>query len=504
MVLMHEAESYLVSAFSIPQMLAKGVIKETFNALRYHEKADRFTARRPSDGVPVLFGLERTIALGCFTADTVEEYMAQAEFSLPSPAEDEQVQWNDDILDCVLRSIAVVPFGVACAQFILWHEYFAEKICSLRDRAVSFLGFLVDQQSSGLVTHCNDSIFIVTCTDEGNEECIRLPALPAAAKELLKLFQEKNYTSIAVNSLSAFLHHHNDAEIKTEAKWEDTFRMNVRACVLELFESRGVDALSSLLMDVMCIGLALHSHLDSGSVFKEWLQVVASVARTSVEYVQKQAWSDVVQSSADQDKARYLATIGCKHPMWFPYLKTVGEDFASNRAEHLKRLVIPTLSMPKLARVSPSVSSTVDAQSIHEDAPVDVDLSEGDQTRDGTISKKLTIFRLLQSEFHYDAQGKRPSTESPEGRKLRNSLDLLSASLYSSDVHFVMELMQNADDNMYPDGTIPTLKLQLFPHALVIFNNEVGFEEDNIVAVCNVGGSTKQGLTGYIGQKGIG
>jgi hypothetical protein len=50
----------------------------------------------------------------------------------------------------------------------------------------------------------------------------------------------------------------------------------------------------------------------------------------------------------------------------------------------------------------------------------------------------------------------------------------------------------------------PTIKLQLYPHVVVVKNNELGFSEANVVAVSNVGGSTKSGHTGYIGQKGIG
>jgi hypothetical protein len=67
-----------------------------------------------------------------------------------------------------------------------------------------------------------------------------------------------------------------------------------------------------------------------------------------------------------------------------------------------------------------------------------------------------------------------------------------------------MELIQNADDNTYSKDVHPTIKIELWPTAIVVFNNEVGFREENIIAICNVGGSTKIGQSGYIGQKGIG
>jgi hypothetical protein len=114
------------------------------------------------------------------------------------------------------------------------------------------------------------------------------------------------------------------------------------------------------------------------------------------------------------------------------------------------------------------------------------------------------IQNLLVEDFGYSDDGHRPAADSPVTTKLKNALEHLSTSLYGSDVHFVMELVQNADDNTYEIGTKPTLKFQLYPHSVVVFNNEKGFLRENIIAICGVGGSTKKGLTGYIGQKGIG
>lgn len=40
---------------------------------------------------------------------------------------------------------------------------------------------------------------------------------------------------------------------------------------------------------------------------------------------------------------------------------------------------------------------------------------------------------------------------------------------------------------------------------IVVMNNEIGFSEENIRALCDVGNSTKKGQSaGYIGKKGIG
>lgn len=93
-----------------------------------------------------------------------------------------------------------------------------------------------------------------------------------------------------------------------------------------------------------------------------------------------------------------------------------------------------------------------------------------------------------------------------EGR----SLNRLSRELYTKDSHFVLELVQNADDNEYPDvmmkkedanGEKPAVAFVLQEDRVIILNNEKGFHENNIRALCDIGKSTK-GLhrKGYIGK----
>lgn len=89
--------------------------------------------------------------------------------------------------------------------------------------------------------------------------------------------------------------------------------------------------------------------------------------------------------------------------------------------------------------------------------------------------------------------------------KLNNALMLLSADLYSNQSHFILELVQNADDNHYRTGVIPQLTLDITPTRLVVVNNEIGFTEANVRAICSVGESSKsKEKSGYIGEKGIG
>ena len=93
-------------------------------------------------------------------------------------------------------------------------------------------------------------------------------------------------------------------------------------------------------------------------------------------------------------------------------------------------------------------------------------------------------------------------------RSMREDLDralkLLSEDLYSTKTHFVLELVQNADDNGYGKGVVPSLRFDLTAKTLVVSNNETGFEEPNVDALCRTGKSSKAQKAGYIGEKGIG
>ncbi|KAL2641700.1 hypothetical protein R1flu_009287 [Riccia fluitans] len=80
---------------------------------------------------------------------------------------------------------------------------------------------------------------------------------------------------------------------------------------------------------------------------------------------------------------------------------------------------------------------------------------------------------------------------------------------------FYIRTHPNAEDNSYAPGVEPQLDLVLTKTditevgasaTLILFNNELGFQERNISALCSVGQSTKKGKRneGYIGEKGIG
>ncbi|XP_030610585.1 protein NO VEIN isoform X2 [Archocentrus centrarchus] len=134
---------------------------------------------------------------------------------------------------------------------------------------------------------------------------------------------------------------------------------------------------------------------------------------------------------------------------------------------------------------------------------------DGDGCESEDTSQRAVIEDIRKSEFgigvELTAEGQKLMQVHQD--RLGRSLDRLSTELYSKDTHFVLELIQNADDNSYPPehGVVPALAFVVERDCVTVLNNETGFQEKNIRAICDVGRSTKgKHKYGYIGQKGIG
>ena len=80
------------------------------------------------------------------------------------------------------------------------------------------------------------------------------------------------------------------------------------------------------------------------------------------------------------------------------------------------------------------------------------------------------------------------------------NVDRLSVELYSKSTHFLLEFIQNADDNEYASNVIPTLHLKFKKDRIHISCNEIGFNAANVEAICKIGASTKKNHVGYIGM----
>src|SRR5690242_15295888 len=69
---------------------------------------------------------------------------------------------------------------------------------------------------------------------------------------------------------------------------------------------------------------------------------------------------------------------------------------------------------------------------------------------------------------------------------LNRALIQLSEDLYTKQIHFLLELIQNADDNKYNGIEPASLKFYVDAEKILVQNNEKGFSEPNVKALCAV------------------
>ena len=130
-----------------------------------------------------------------------------------------------------------------------------------------------------------------------------------------------------------------------------------------------------------------------------------------------------------------------------------------------------------------------------------------------TDSKRNNQFNIIEDIRKRKGIGAGREVGDNEG-DLHRAIDRLSKDIYSKDVHFILELIQNAEDNPYSSGKDPQLIFTILDQdpfnspktegALLVINNEEGFQERNVRAICSIGETTKSKREGYIGEKGIG
>lgn len=119
---------------------------------------------------------------------------------------------------------------------------------------------------------------------------------------------------------------------------------------------------------------------------------------------------------------------------------------------------------------------------------------------------------MLKQDYINSIRSKYSGLDDMPRETIASSVKILADDLYAKDSHFIFELVQNAEDNNYPDDEDARLRFEVGQidlegrktTALIVHNNEVGFNDKNVRAICQVGKSTKKKIQGYIGEKGIG
>lgn len=114
------------------------------------------------------------------------------------------------------------------------------------------------------------------------------------------------------------------------------------------------------------------------------------------------------------------------------------------------------------------------------------------------MNEQEKLIREIKEEFEVEKH-----TKSYE--RVKDMAKIISENLYSEDSHFIYELIQNAQDNDYKEEK-KKLDFFVYPNAILIKNNEIGFNSEQIRSICDFAKSVKKGkkALGYIGEKGIG
>lgn len=115
---------------------------------------------------------------------------------------------------------------------------------------------------------------------------------------------------------------------------------------------------------------------------------------------------------------------------------------------------------------------------------------------------------MSNSEYLSLLHGVRKSLMDAFGKRMYDSYIKIIAEAGTDKKRFLSELIQNADDCTYPEGIIPTFKLDSKGTVLTASYNECGFTKDNVRAITAIGESTKKLLLSgddrSIGEKGVG
>lgn len=416
---------------------------------------------------------------------------------------------HDSARSQVRELLSSVPLGVSCVEYVMWDTSFKNSD--------NLLTFIVDEKDF-LTSKRADVSYIAVSDMDAVAVCSSPPSLVLLREKLTSL----NWSVIASWCLAA------SAEIIDVIELRALFQ----AEFLSKMENSGFQGMS-ILLDIgvsICLSTAVEVR---GVVLAFIIEVIAKCCDISVDTVQTEMVGHVMQLDSKEENGergcfksllwqivraaccdpsdRRLAVIA-GHRMKI-YENTAVATSEGNTKEDILNVSYSNASLfhedkIKAESLQDNFNNDESEESMISTANVtgDVAITTAERAAaDGTqVDPRGAIEKLLQSDFGYSESGERPPQDSPVTVKLRNALEHLSTSLYCSDVHFVSELVQNADDNEYSASRKPTLLIQLYAHAVVIYNNEIGFSKSNIIAICNVGGSTKKNQPGYIGQKGIG
>jgi hypothetical protein len=399
-----------------------------------------------------------------------------------------------DAVAAAVRLILMTPYGESCKEFCGW-DHFERELVTIHTeerQKISVVDFVTNYCAD---TSSRKAFYFAVLVDD----CIPLPLEAPSARDVRLAFVGKDFQLIAAWLL---------ASKQTNCANYRELMEYIRLEFLNIRQENGVAAIDVLLDTSLRIMCSIHSAVHH-VVLLELAEIIGTVmGNISVVtiftcpafaglfvrsrytcYLRRIA--EIYGTQREFTALRQVAAASASSAAhWFP-----GRDSGGSQQREL------SVTAPLVTQVNIPPADQVQCEATHTEVKLGgylkiVEAGGENINTPHNIEAREYINDLLTTRFSQ-------SKDSAFGVMLQNSLNKLSEDLYSSDVHFVSELVQNADDNVY-ECDVPSLNMVLYPKVLEVYNNEVGFSRENINAIANISASTKVNKSGFIGQKGIG
>jgi hypothetical protein len=430
------------------------------------------------------------------------------------------------LVERIIHDLVCLPWGMSLRNWSMWLTLLNSDLMSfINDRA---------QLIASARNSANRSFVI--CPLPGIDDCFLMPIVRDQVDESTTFRTECDARSQCHNAAIVLAMIHKEDQ-KLDEDEEDSSRNNndfhIRKLLDFLMEFKAKHGIDSLLEEVLAISLSLPGETESVRLLHTLLKNLMKVTSSGEDL--QSLLIDFCRTSSSSTLSnkviayrRVLVHFSMRYGSEFPKFREL--LLSSTGASNSNNGTTQDFWVPRreesvlIAAGKASVNSVIETEQTevvpeNTTAPLNATSADAEVGTDGsTASPSKTashnfINQLLRRKFDYDENMNPPPASHPILKTLNESLELLASKLYSSDVHFVMELIQNADDNHYQEGVDLSIHFVFDSVSnaagkksatLMVMNNEVGFSERNVEAICEIGKSTKKNKSGYIGQKGIG
>lgn len=413
----------------------------------------------------------------------------------------------EKILERLLLAFEVIPFGVLCSKAVNWN-FVKNRLLPHKEKddlpMLETIPLFIQYHKNKLSTSCQDKRkFCIISYDDAIVLPEELPTVNEIKMSLTNYIEEYNVLAawfILANQFSSY------------AK-SQFYRNVVEACKLltqEQYNNSNKEYDFSHTKNVLCdigckLGFALPAFL-SPLTFSAWFHEICPVCFGNIEKESVDAFLlEFVQSLSPTKGIEYtqqLTEIILYQSGVFPSIETYFADMPISNNIKINQ-VLPQHDIDGHPEDSTSTSQATKGDNSPSNSEL---LTAAAANPSKAKGKNSMVCDENDPTYCHKIIDEISETEDVKGSfrgSFRNSIELLS-KINSCDVHFVLEIIQNAADNSYATTVIPTLKIQLFSKRVVVQSNEVGFSTVNVKAITSVGSSHKKKSVGFIGHKGIG